>query len=196
MRNRLTWHAGHCPGVVIGVVAGLLVLGGVWPAATFARTGPQSIAHVEAAFVYQFTRYVEWPEESFSRTGDAFAITVIGDRELSNALSKLVADKGPSDRKYLVTYVDQPGKAPFAHIVFISGNSDSSQALDAGLDFNGQALTIGKHETFTRDGGIMRLYEDNSRVRIEVNIDAARRSQLKISSKLLDLARIVRDEAD
>lgn len=183
-------------GVVIGVMAGLLVLGGLTPRSSFAGQSPQSIAHVEAAFVYQFTRYVEWPKESFERTGDTFSIAVIGDLELSEALTELVADKAQGDRTYQVTYVERAASAPFAHIVFIGGDSDPVVALNAGLDFDGQALTVGEHELFTREGGIMRLYEDNSRLRIEVNIDAARRSQLKISSKLLDLARIVQDEGD
>lgn len=196
MRIRLTRQVRHHRTGLLWTTAAFLVIGGLWPAATHAGPGPQSVAHVEAAFVYQFTRYVEWPEESFKRTGNAYVIAVVGDRELSEALSKLVSDKDDGERAYLVSYVEDANEAPFAHIVFIGGDSNPTDALNAGLDFEGQALTVGEHETFTRAGGIMRLYEDNSRLRIEVNIDAAKRSRLKISSKLLDLARIVRDEAD
>ena len=120
---------------------------------------------------------------------------MIGDEDRARELTALVADKS-DDRQYLVTHVSDAEEVPFAHIVFVGGKSDTAEALDAGVDFEGHALTVGEHETFTRDGGIMRLYEDNNRLRIEVNLDAAQRSQLKISSKLLDLARIVRAEAD
>lgn len=194
--RRVTRYAKPRSHASIAFAVGTLLFLGGFPNLTFAGPTAQSISAVEAAFVYQFTRYVEWPEETFERTGNAFAITVVGDRALSEALSQLVAEKGQDGRRYDVRYVERPPSSGFAHIVFIGGDANPVEVLEAGLHFDGETLTVGEDEAFTREGGIMRLYEDNSRLRIEVNIDAAQRSRLKISSKLLDLARIVRDEAD
>ena len=54
-------------------------------------------------------------------------------------------------------------------------------------------LTISDTDSFTKEGGVIRLYQQASKLRIEINVDAAERAKLKISSKLLSLGRIVRD---
>ena len=53
---------------------------------------------------------------------------------------------------------------------------------------------MGDSDDFTEVGGIIRLYQEGNNLRIEINIDAAERAGLKISSKLLSLAKVIHDD--
>lgn len=172
------------------------VLGFVLTQTAQARTRTSTIQELEAAYLFQFTHYVEWPDSSFERTGNTFVIAIIGDRAVYDALSGLVSGQDTKGRTVRVDYIANPGELQFGQIVYVTGEERWDFLAECQDDFGGQALTVGIHEDFTREGGIMRLYEEKSRLRIEVNIDAARRSDLKISSKLLGLARIVEDKGN
>ncbi|RPH45112.1 MAG: YfiR family protein [Planctomycetota bacterium] len=60
---------------------------------------------------------------------------------------------------------------------------------------NSPMLTVAESESFTKSGGVIRLFVEQNKVQFEVNTDAAARAKLKLSSKLLGLARVVRDAA-
>lgn len=161
----------------------------------FARSTSQDRENLEAAFIYQFTRYVEWPPETFQETNDRFEIVVVGDRKLYDALVKVVSGKNVDDRPFETRFTVEPRELPFGHIVYFGEEVVERSEVDPAWPSNA-ALTVSAAERFTREGGVVRIYEKDSRLRIEINIDAAERSQLKISSKLLGLANVVRDESD
>lgn len=179
-------------GIVAGsvLVVALLAVG----IAGFARNSARDRESLEAAFIYQFTQYVEWPSESFESTNDHFGIGVVGDAELYERLVDVVANKQVGNRPLDTFYVDHPSELPSAQIVYI-GSEVVPEVTASDSWPQPSALTVSGAEGFTRAGGIIRIYEQDQRLRIEINIDAAERSQLKISSKLLGLATVVRDEA-
>lgn len=196
LRFRALGVAGRPLVAAFCVAATVSVLGVALAQTALARTRTSSIEELEAAYLYQFTRYVEWPSSSFDRTDDAFVIAIVGDEAVYDAMSELVSGQDTQGRVVRVDYVSDPEDLQFGQIVYVAGDNQWDLLAGHQDDFGGQALTVGVHEDFTREGGIMRLYKEDSRLRIEVNIDAAKRSDLKISSKLLGLARIVKDEGN
>lgn len=151
------------------------------------------IDELKAAYAYQFTSYVEWPEAAFESEDTPFRICVIGNEQLYDYLSLMTKEKTFDGRAIEVSLLETVSSIEGCHLLFVG--EDAPDFDELGLETLEVApLTVGDSKTFTKDGGIIRLYEASSRVRIEINIDAAKRNQYKISSKLLQLADIVHDE--
>lgn len=147
---------------------------------------------VKAAFIYHFTEYVEWPSSAFGSTSAPLVIGVVGKSDLFPALQNAVRGKNWNGRDLLVRRVETAKEMRECHILFVP--ESEARRLAQILESLGDApvLTIGESEGFARRGGIINFFTDQNRVRFEINPDAAKRARLTISSKLLNLARIVR----
>jgi hypothetical protein len=141
---------------------------------------------VKAAFLFNFARFVEWPPEALP-AGDAFRICVMGEDPFDRLLSDTVRGKSVHDRPVEIVHPESADVIR-CHIVFFSRSEASSvpRALTA-LAGRG-VLTVGETEDFTRAGGVIAMRVDAGKVRFDVNVDAAQRAGLRVSSQLLKLA--------
>jgi hypothetical protein len=169
-----------------------LALLAVCPVFAASIDGSASEYEIKSAFLYNFTRFVEWPANP--ATGN-FCIGVVGADPFHGALEsaingRLAAGRGISLRRL------KPGEDPGAcEIVFVSGTDlNKARAVLASLR-SGPVLTVGEAPGFCRSGGIVEFEIKDSKVRLQINLEAAQRAHLQISSKLLSLASIVREGA-
>ena len=155
-----------------------------------AQSGPAEHA-VKAAFIYNFAKFIKWSPEAFSRDENALTICIWGPDTLNGALAPL-ADKTVHDRRIAVRHLAEESKVAGCQIVYVS--RAAAARLDQALTkVSGKhILTVGDMPRFADRGGIINMYKTQERVRFEINLEAARTSGLSISSRLLDLARIVR----
>lgn len=160
--------------------------------------GAQEIApdlehQVKAAFLYNFARFIEWPPDAPEGEG-SFVIGVLGSDATSRALEATVQGKSVGGRTIQVRPVKSQDEALQCHMLFVG--SETAERLRPVLKaVRGSAvLTVGDSEAFAREGGIVHFVMQDRHVRFAVNTDAAARAGLKISSKLLQLAIIVRDD--
>lgn len=142
---------------------------------------------IKAAFLYHFARFVEWSGEDAE---EEMALCVLGSDPFGRALDNLEG-KAVRDRALTVRRLDGMQAAQSCHILFISASEQGRlpqllNALQAG-----EVLTVGETKTFTKDGGMIRLFEAGNKIRFEVNLEAARRAQLTISSRMLKLADVL-----
>lgn len=151
-------------------------------------------AKVIAAFLYKFLTFVEWPEEAFESPSDAFRIHVLHDDDVKAAVIESVAGKEVKGRTIEVRSGSAADEAvASAHVLFI-GDANEHRVRDALDQLAGKpVLTVGLDERFAKRGGIIRLYEADRRLNIEVNLTAAQRADLEISSKLLAVAKVLRN---
>ena len=156
------------------------------------RGGAQSLSEYQAkaAFLYNFARFVEWPADS---PGDPFVIGILGEDPFRGALETTVKDKTVEARPVLVRRVSSAEAARSFQILFISASE--RDRLPSILDsLKGSAvLTVGETEGFASRGGVINFVIEDDRERFEVNTAAAGRARLKISSRLLGLARVVKE---
>lgn len=147
---------------------------------------------VKAAFLYHFTGYVEWPSGAFSSGSSPFVIGVLGKSEILPVLQNAVRGKNWNGRDFAVKRVEAAKEMRECHVLFVP--ESEAKRLPQIVETLGDApvLTVGESEGFAQKGGIINFYTEQNRVRFEINLDAARRAHLSISSKLLNLARIVR----
>jgi hypothetical protein len=146
---------------------------------------------LKAAFLYKFASFVEWPpQRGTSPVRVPVCIGVIGEDPFGPVLDEAVKNQTVNGRDFLVrrfTSGQNPGEC---QIVYISPSE--KKRIRSILDRlqGAPVLTVGDFPEFCRAGGIINLAIEDQRVRLEVNLDAAARAQLKISSKLLSVARI------
>jgi len=148
---------------------------------------------VKAVFLYNFAKFVEWPSDPGGSSGP-ISICVLGDDPFDGILDQAIKGKTVNGRELVIKRFKQVGEAAACQIVFIS--SSNKKVLRPILEslIRAGALTVGETEGFAQLGGVINLTLEDNRVHFEINVDAAQRARLKISSKLLSLAKIVRDE--
>ena len=146
---------------------------------------------VKAAFLFNFAKFVDWPAQAFKGPTDPIAICLFGTNPFGNSLEDAVDKKAVGGRAFVVRRVSDVLQAAGCHILFITSSGQKKyQMFGQDVVMNG-VLIVGETPGFASEGGIVNLRLEQGRVRIEVNVHAAERANLRISSKLLSLAEIV-----
>ena len=147
---------------------------------------------VKAAFLYQFTRFIEWPSAAFAKPSDPWRVAVLGDDPLYEALEKSLRDKRVDQRPFRIERVEAAGDLRGFHVVFVP--EDRARRLPEILSAlrGSPCLVVGASPGFAAEGGAVNFVLENRRIRFEINPAAADAAGLKVSSKLLQLARVVK----
>lgn len=160
----------------------------------FATAQPDAFQEyfVKGAFLYNFARFVEWPQKAFTSEQDPVTICILGEDPFGSALDQL-RGKTTGNRKILVRQHVNISEIDHCNILFISKSEQAKLAEILPSSHRRSMLTVSDMENFAEQGGIIGLVTVENKIRFEVNLDAARRANLKISSQLLKLANIVKD---
>jgi hypothetical protein len=149
---------------------------------------PRPEYEVKAAFLLNFTRFIEWPADGSVPADAPFTICIRGDDPFGSVLDRMLEGETVHNRKLVIRRIGH--QSPHnCHVLFAPrGEKDLSNVL-AGL--RPGILTVGEDENFLRQGGIIAFAIENRRVRFDINQAAAAKAALRISSKLLNVARFV-----
>jgi len=159
-----------------------------------AQSGAATEYQVKAAFLYNFAKFVEWPPDTFPRPSAPLHLCVFGDDPFEGELERIVREKTIGGRPLRVLQPKRAGQARGCHILFV-GSSDPKEVRSLLEVLRGSStLTVGNSSEFTRLGGMINFLVEGGRVRFEINPEAAQENRLRISAKLLSLARIARND--
>ncbi len=150
---------------------------------------------VKLAFLYNFTKFVEWPPESFPEPSAPLAICIVGRDPFVPPGSRNGIALSESRRSSLSTLrsLRATDAVNACHIVFVHV-TEKDHADKIMKDLQGSnTLTVGESEGFAELGGIINLVIEGNKLHFEVNQAAADRARVKISSKLLMMAKIVKE---
>ena len=145
---------------------------------------------VKAAFVYNFVKFTEWPALP---AGAPIVACVVGDDEVASALVGIVRGHDISGHALEVRRPRDIATWPICNLLFIADTEAGRSARGLDLIAKLPVLTISDGKGFSRGAGIIELYVESGRMRFAINVDAAGRSELRLSSNLLELAKVVRD---
>jgi|HubBroStandDraft_3_1064219.scaffolds.fasta_scaffold41111_2 hypothetical protein len=149
---------------------------------------------VKAAFLYNFAKFVEWPPEGPGGQGEPLNLCIFGEDPFGSRLDDLVGGERIEGRRIAVRRIRRSSELRSCHIVFLS-RAERRRVPEAVAALRGRdVLTVGESEGFADAGGIIQLFVEANKVRFAVNLDALERTRLKVSSKLLRVARVVRPE--
>ncbi len=181
-------------GCVIGLLISLQAAGLDGGSLALAQGAQPTEYEVKAAFLYNFARFIEWPADAFDGPQTPLVIGILGEDPFGPALDDIIAGKKVGGRDVVVLRLHGNQDPRGCHLLFISA-SEKKHLPEILLSLRGSTVvTVSESERFIYSGGTISLLVENSRVRFEVNLDAAARARAKLSAKLLALARGVVDD--
>ena len=167
----------------------LLLLTGIFSCA-FQTSGDREY-QVKAAFLFNFTQFVEWPAGSPEATGSPFVIGILGENPFGNYLREIIAGESINGHRLTIQQYKNVDEIKLCHILFINA-ADNRHIGEVTTALKGRSiLTVSDAASFIDAGGMIRLSTINNKIKIQVNPAKAREAGLTISSKLLGVAEIV-----
>lgn len=173
----------------------MLALAFGW-AALFAadQRGPVPLepAEFKASILAKIPPYVEWPAEAFPGQDKQIILGIVGDQSFVHMLEELVKLKNPKGdgRKIVIKTFENPQAVTKCHILFIP-EAHEVEWLEFSRTFDGYGtLTVFSSKNFIKTGGVFNLSHEQRL--LEIHIKNAKKAGLKINSKLLDIAKVIR----
>lgn len=170
------------------VMCALLLSGGL---DLSAQTAPAPEYQVKAVFLFNFAQFVDWPPQAFLESKTPIVIGILGEDPFGAYLDETVRDEKVNDRSLTVQRYRRVEEIEVCHILFISRSEADrlGQILASLKDRN--ILTVGDADGFTERGGMIRFVIEKNKIRLRINLEAAKAGRLTLSSKLLRPAEIV-----
>jgi hypothetical protein len=146
----------------------------------------------KAGFLFNFVKFVEWPSQAFADDSSPLIIGLVGDDRYSAEIDQRINGKTANGRRLVVKRFSSFKALTYCHMVFVR-SSEKDRIRQTLAAASPGALTVGETENFARWGGIINFTIVDGKLRLEINQTSAERAGLKISSKLLGLARVIKD---
>jgi hypothetical protein len=153
----------------------------------------QSEDAIESAMLYNFTRFIEWPEGTLGQSGSSVVVGVLEDDRVAPLLAAALRDKTIHGHPVVVRRLGSAMEAKSCAVLFVGTWDRKKIARIVQAVGRSPVLTVGEREQFSRLGGVVAFIRDGSRIQFEINLDAANRAGLQVSSKLLRLATVWRE---
>lgn len=167
---------------------GLLLQLALFPGVS--QTTTPSEYQVKAAFLYNFGKFVEWPDKAFVGPGAPLIIGIYGDDPFHGDLERMVARQSINGHPVVVRQAVPLSDLRNCSVVFINaGEQNHASRILAALNAAPVLTVTEDMDHFSESGLMIDLFRENDKVRFEINEAAAGRAGLKISPKLLNLAR-------
>ncbi|HXN41013.1 MAG TPA: YfiR family protein [Myxococcaceae bacterium] len=140
---------------------------------------------VKATFLYNFGRFVRWPQDQWGDSTTPFLLCILGEDPFGRLIDQMVAGRSVQDRRLAVKRMNSAVEASRCHVLFISRSERAN--LDRILKtIDGKSvLIVSEFDDFLERGGIINFRLDRKNVRFDINVTAAESRKLKISSQLL-----------
>lgn len=149
---------------------------------------------LKAAFLYSFTKFVDWPPSAFHDDRSSLRLCILGQDPFGGSL-QAIAREEVAGRKVTVLRSGVLSDPSGCQILFVSRSEEGRLAAILAAVRGAPVLTVSEMEGFLEEGGIINFVQQGSKIRFEINQGSAERAGIKISSKLLRLATRVVSEA-
>jgi hypothetical protein len=157
------------------------------------RAQSTTVPAVKAAFLYNFAKFAEWPADILA-PGQRLSLCVLGDSAVADALEQTIKGHTIESHELTVQVVSADRPIRSCHLLYIGGiDAKGTVQLIEALK-GAPVFTVSDGDRFAELGGVAQLILENDRMRFAINLASAQRARLHLSSKLLSLAKIVKDE--
>lgn len=146
---------------------------------------------VKAAFVYKFGDYVEWPAEAFSSSSSPFVIGVVGADALADELARITVGRTVGGRPVAIRKLQHGEPLSGLQMIFVGRASRDQMAKTLSASKGQPVLTVSESNDALRMGSMINFVLVSDKVRFDVALAPAEAGRLKISSRLLAVARKV-----
>jgi len=167
--------------------AGLLSFGALAPP----QVEPSKEYQVKAVFLYNFTQFIEWPPEAFAQPDAPLVIGILGPDPFGKYLDETVQGEKINGHPLVVQRFHTLGEITHCQILFVSTDEKNRWKQIFEFAKTKHVLTVGDVANFSKQGGMIRFFPEENKIRIRINLTSVKAADLKVSSKLLRLAEIV-----
>lgn len=177
----------------MGALIRTLALAAALIGAGQALAQPERAAEIQikAAFLYKFGGFVEWPPAAFARPDSAFTIGVLGADAVAAELERVVAGRTVQGRQVTVRKLKRGEPIVGLHVLFVGQQEAARLAEIVGALKGPMPLIVTESENALSQGSMINFVSADDKVRFDVALPPAERGQLRISSRLLAVARKV-----
>ena len=145
---------------------------------------------IKAAFLYKFAGYVEWPATALPAPETAVTIAIAGNNEVAEELDRLVPGRKVNGRPVLVRRLRAGEDPRGAHLVFV-GRGEPNPGVLARAAQQAGALVVAESERGLEQGAAINFVPMEDRIGFDVSLEAAEKAGVRISSRMLGVARKV-----
>lgn len=149
---------------------------------------------LKAAILYNLTRFVEWPPTAYPSPQAPTILCILGRDPFGESLSSMVSKQAHNGRPVQIRHVRNDKEVGGCHVLYISSSERKQVVQILSTAAGSHVLTVGEIAQFAARGGMIQFGLEDKEVRFDVNLDVALRAGLKISSRLLVLARVVKQQ--
>jgi hypothetical protein len=147
---------------------------------------------VKAAFLFNFVKFIEWSDDGLS--SGPVTVCVAGSPAVAGSLRAATQQQRALTRDVVVVQVSAGDLPKHCHLIYVAERDEQRARRWLEALHGSTAFSVSDCERFAQLGGVANFVVDNGRLRFAINVDAARRANLRISSRMLALATIVKDE--
>ncbi|MBC8095161.1 MAG: YfiR family protein [Akkermansiaceae bacterium] len=178
------------------LVLGLSLITGVFTTQAAEEEMPVDF-QVKAAFLINFPKYVDWPASVFTETNSPITVAVYGDDNVANEFESMIAGgRAVGGRPVVLKRITQLADVTNNCQILYIGAAQRQNIPGILEKVRGKkVLTVGETEEFLDKGGVVNLARQGRKIRLQVNLNAAGDAELKISSRLLMAADVVKGKA-
>jgi hypothetical protein len=149
---------------------------------------------IKAGFLFNFTKFVEWPPDAFLDSRVPIVLGVVGDSPITDLVTEAAMGKTVNGRAVIVRKIKEGQDVRGCHILFVSSSEEKHGTRILESTRGSSVLTVGETSGFADSGGVINFFVEGNKVRLEINLEAATRSRLKISAKVIAVARLVKGD--
>ncbi|MFI5141042.1 MAG: YfiR family protein [Bacteroidia bacterium] len=149
---------------------------------------------VKAAFLFNFSQFVEWPSQTFSNPESRAVIGVLGKDPFGTYLEETIVGETINKHPLVIQHFNNVDEITNCQILFINISDKKELRLILEKLKGRNILTVSDANGFAKLGGMVRFYINDDKINIQINHEAAKEENLVISSKLLKLAEIVKTD--
>ena len=154
------------------------------------RAGPEvgSEYQTKAAQIYSFTKFIDWPAKKFPSSESPFIIGVYGADDITDFLRECFQSRRIKDHPVEIRHLLNKAELSGCHLVFVSRSERDRLGTVLYELRHENILSVGESDNFLKSGGVINFINVEGATRFQINLDAASRERLKVSSKLLPIA--------
>jgi YfiR/HmsC-like len=145
-------------------------------------------SEIKAGFLYNFTKFVEWPSEVFTNASTPIVLGIVGANPFGRLLTDAAAGKTVNGRGVLIKHFREDEDLKSCQIVFVSSLEKKRAAQIVEKLGRANVLTVGEGDAFIEAGGMIAFVVEGNKVRLVMNLEAASEARLKISAKVIAVA--------
>ncbi len=147
---------------------------------------------IEAVYLYDFSKFVQWPAHGVHGSNDPFTICVLGEDPFGPVLDTTLSGERIRGASVVAKRISKPQEAAGCKIVFVSSSEERHLTETLAAMAGANILTVSDIRDFSKRGGMIQFVQTKGKVRFEVNVKNAENAGLVLSSDLLEVAVAVR----